>query len=364
MKNGSCHGLSLGLVGPLPPPAGGMANQTLQLKALLEGEGIAVTLVQVNAPYRPAWVGNLRGLRALFRLLAYVVKLWRVAGRVRMFHVMANSGWSWHLFAAPAIWIGRWRGIPVLVNYRGGEAEAFLARSAPQVLPSLRRASVLVVPSGFLGGVFGKFGLTTEIVPNIVDLARFRRSEPQDREAARIIVTRNLEPIYDNATAIRAFALVRQRFASASLTIAGSGPERLALEDLARQLGVADAVAFPGRLDRDGMAGLYRRAAIALNPSKVDNMPNSVLEALACGVPVVSTDVGGVPYIVRDGVTALLVPPSNPEAMANAIMRLLDQPELADSLRQAGLREAQKYSWPAVRDRLLSLYLRLASQAE
>jgi glycosyltransferase involved in cell wall biosynthesis len=93
-------------------------------------------------------------------------------------------------------------------------------------------------------------------------------------------------------------------------------------------------------------------------------MPNSVLEALASGVPVVSTAVGGVPFIVQDGITALLVPPANPEAMAEAIIRLLDQPALADSLRQAGLNEVQKYAWPAVRERLLSLYLRLVGHAE
>lgn len=362
MKQSHPLGLRLGLIGPLPPPTGGMAMQTQQLKTLLESEGIAVTLVQVNAPYSPAWVERLRGLRALFRLLPYLAKLWRTAGQVQLFHVMANSGWAWHLFAAPAIWIGRWRGIPVLVNYRGGEAEAFMARSAALVLPSLRKANVLAVPSGFLQAVFGKFGIAAEIVPNIVDLTRFRPSEASGDAAACIVVARNLEPIYDNATALRAFALVHQRFPSASLLIAGSGPERQALEELSRQLGIAEGVEFTGRLDRDGMAGLYRRATVALNPSLVDNMPNSVLEALASGVPVVSTAVGGVPFIVQDGVTALLVPPADPEAMARAILRLLEDPRLAGDLRQAGLSEVRQYAWPAVKERLLSLYLHLAGQ--
>jgi hypothetical protein len=85
------QGLRVGLVGPLPPPAGGMANQTRQLAELLGAEGAEVTLVQTNAPYRPSWVGRLTGIRALFRLVPYVVRLWQCAGRVQLFHVMANS---------------------------------------------------------------------------------------------------------------------------------------------------------------------------------------------------------------------------------------------------------------------------------
>ena len=141
-------GLRIGLVGPLPPPAGGMAMQTRQLAELLRGEKADVLLVPTNAPYRPAWVANWRGLRAVFRLLPYLVALWRAAGRSDVMHVMANSGWSWHLFAAPAVWISRLRRVPVVVNYRGGEAAEFLARSARGVRGTMRRTSRLIVPSG------------------------------------------------------------------------------------------------------------------------------------------------------------------------------------------------------------------------
>ena len=133
--------LHIAIVGPLPPPAGGMAGQTRQLAELLEREGATVRIVQSNMPYWPSWIARLRGIRAATRLVAFAASLWRVAGDVQILHVMANSGWSWHLFAAPAIWIGRLRGVRVLVNYRGGEAEAFLTRSLRWIRPSLRAAS-------------------------------------------------------------------------------------------------------------------------------------------------------------------------------------------------------------------------------
>ena len=351
-------GLRIGLVGPLPPPAGGMANQTRQLAELLRRAGATVTLVQTNAPYRPAWIVRVPVLRALFRLLPYLWALWQAAGRSSLFHVMANSGWSWHLFARPAIRIAAWRGVPVVVNYRGGEAATFLARAHASVKNTLARGTnLLMVPSGYLQAVFAKHHIEARIVPNIVDLDRFKPPLPGQRvRGAHLVVARNLEPIYDNATAIQALAALRLTHPEARLTIAGTGPEEPTLRALVASLGLVSAVELVGRLDRDEVAAVYREADIALNPSTVDNMPNSVLEALASGVPVVSTDVGGVPYIVKHGVTALLVPPRDPAAMAAAVQRLLDDPELADRLASAGLGEAQCYTWARVSAGLAALY--------
>jgi glycosyltransferase involved in cell wall biosynthesis len=342
--------LRIGLVGPLPPPAGGIANQTFQLAQLLRSEGACVELVRTNPPHWPAWIGSLRGVRAAIRLVPYLVRLWRAAGRVDLFHVMANSGWSWHLFAAPAIWMARLRGVPVVVNYRGGEAEPFLRRSIGLIRPTVARTSAVVVPSGFLQGVFARFGITSTIVPNIVDTVRFHPDPGRRRGAPHLVVARSLEPIYDVATALRAFARVHAAMPGARMTIAGAGPERTALEGLARELGIGSVVRFAGWLDRDAMAELYRTADIALNPSLVDNMPNSVLEAFACGVPVVSTRVGGVPFIVDDGVTALLVEPGDHVAMADASLRVLRDAALAARLAKAGLEEVQRYTWASVRD--------------
>ena len=93
-----------------------------------------------------------------------------------------------------------------------------------------------------------------------------------------------------------------------------------------------------------------------VNPSLADNMPNSVLESLASGVPVVSTNVGGVPYLVEHDKTALLVPPQEAAAMADAILALLTDPEKAGRIREAGIEAVRQYTWPKVRERLLDTY--------
>ena len=352
------RGLRLTLVGPLPPPAGGMANQTHQLAELLGDAGAEVRVVQSNAPYWPAWVSRIPVVRAVFRLVPYLVRLWLACGRSQLVHVMANSGWSWHLFAAPAIRIASWRGVPVVVNYRGGEAATFLQQSIRRVRPALALAAVIAVPSGFLRKVFGDHGIATEVVPNVVDLDRFRPLAGRRAAAAHLVVTRNLEAIYDNATAIRALERVRRTRHEARLTIAGTGPEEQALRALAHELGVADAVHFAGRMDRDAVAALYRDADIALNPSTVDNTPNSVLEALASGIPVVSTDVGGVPYLLENGKTALLVRPRDPEAMADAVLHLLNHPTEATRISTAGLASVGQYTWSQVCPVLTDVYTR------
>jgi len=337
-----------------------MANQAQQLLRLLQEEGVQVEAVQINRPYSPDWIKHLWGLRALFRLIPYMFNLWQTAGRVSLFHILANSGWSWHLFAAPAIWIGWMRGIPVIVNYRGGGADAFFNRSWRFVYPSLKQASLIIVPSGFLEDVFSRRGVATVVVPNIIDLSRFsslqNKSSEVQRVYPRLLVARNLEALYDNATAIRAFHIVRNEYTEAQLTIVGDGPERDSLKKLVSELELSDAVKFTGKLDNAELPALYQATDISLNPSLTDNMPISVLESLASSIPIVSTNVGGVPYLLEDGRNGLLVPPKNPDAMANAILKILNDLVLAKSMRQAGIAYVKQYTWARVKPILFSVY--------
>ena len=353
--------LHIGLVGPLPPPSGGMANQTLQLATLLREEKIQVEVVQTNAAYKPRWVGKISVVRAFFRLAFYMINLWNVAGRVDIFHIMANSGWSWHLFTVPAVWIAKLRGVPTVINYRGGEAEKFFSKSFKYIKPTLNASTNIVVPSRFLEDVFSKRGVTTQIIANIIDLDRFNSTENKSKRfAPHLLVTRNLELIYDNETAIRAFNEILITYPSAQLTIAGTGPELGNLQSLVGQLGLSQKVNFTGRVDTQQMPALYQSADVMLNPSRVDNMPNSILEALASGVPVVSTNVGGIPYMVEHEDTALLVDPEDHMAMASAICQVLEDKQCQQNLVNSGLALVKQFSWSEVSQHWLSLYKKLA----
>lgn len=350
------------IVGPLPPPSGGMANQCEQLVRLLSNDGLQVDLVRNNPPYRPAWVGRVPVLRALCRLLPYLAQLRRACASAQVVHVFANSGWAWHLFAAPALWAARLAGTPAIVNYRGGLADSFLQDAPRHVVHSLRGVALRVTPSAYLQRVFRKHGIAAEVVPNIIDLSRFSPRARRDfGDAPRLLVARNLEPIYDIPTAIRAFAQVRRRHAGATLTVAGSGPELPALQALVTRLELGAAVRFTGRVENAAMPDLYAEADCVLNPSTVDNMPISLLEAFACAVPVISTCAGGIPDMLEHGVTGLLVPIGDADAMAAQACRVLEDRSLAARLTSAALAEAERYSWPRVKALWLDAYQRAAA---
>lgn len=348
--------MKIGLVGPVPPPAGGMAMQTLQLKELLQGEGLHVEMLATNGPYKPAFAEKLKGIRALFRLLPYLFGLWRLCSRVELIHLMANSGWSWVLFSAPCLLIAKLRGTPVVVNYRGGEADTYFAKNAWHVRPVMRLATKVIVPSRFLEHVFARYDLQTVVIPNIVRLERFTGERLSTHDGAHLVITRNLEPIYGIPTAIKALAIVSEKYPQAHLSIAGSGPQLEELTALVCALNVSDNVSFLGRLDRDGIDLLYRSADILLNPTTVDNMPNSLLEAMAAKVCIVSSDVGGVPFMVEQGETALLTPVGDEHAMAKAIGRLLDDKLLQKRLVTAAYDSVQSCAWPVVKSQWLSTY--------
>ena len=352
------------LVGPLPPPSGGMANQTKQLRQLLIASGIEVRLVQVNAPYQPAWIGKIRLLRAFFRLVPYKIKLWKACKNADFMHIMANSGWSWHLFAAPAILIGKLRGLKVIVNYRGGEAASFFASDYRWVKPILKKADQVIVPSGFLEKVFLERDIQPILVPNIINLDRFSPADDKENQqrlknAPHFIVTRNLEAIYDIPTALKAFAIIFKEYPNATMTVAGSGDELANLEQLSEELKINKAVVFSGRIANEKLPALYQKSQFMLNPTTKDNMPISMLEALASGIPCISTNAGGIPYLVEDKVTARLCDIGDAEKMAELALILLDDLEQYQQLRANGLKMIKNFTWSEVSQKLFKVYQRL-----
>ena len=135
------------------------------------------------------------------------------------------------MFVTPAMIIARMRAVPVIVNYRGGNADSFFSKDSGFVLRMLAQVSMRVTPSVFLQRVFARHGLSAEVIPNIIDLSRFKPKLPRSfGDSPHIVVTRNLEPIYDIPTAIRAFAVIKKSFAGAKMTVAGSGPELAKLQ--------------------------------------------------------------------------------------------------------------------------------------
>jgi len=140
---------------------------------------------------------------------------------------------------------------------------------------------------------------------------------------------------------LRAAAKVIFKTPDAAFLIVGDGSQREALEQLARSLGISHRVVFTGQ--RDDVPELLAVMDVLVLPSLYEGLPNAVLEAMAAGKPVIATPVGGTPEVVEDGITGLLVPPRDPEALAEAILALLQDRERAEAMGRAGRARVEKY---------------------
>ena len=301
---------------------------------------------------------RIKYVRTVATSIAYVASLIRTIPRYDVVHVFSASYWSFLLAPTPAILIGKWLGKRVVVNYRSGEAEDHLRRWSRTAIPTLRRADAVVTPSGFLVDVFSRFGVRAESISNFVDedAVRLRR---RTSLAPVFLSNRNFQALYNVPCVLRAFAVIQARIPEARLIVIGDGPERARVHDTARALELRN-VQFVGAVAPTEMGRWYDEADVYLNASDIDNMPNSIIEAFACGLPVVTSNAGGIPYVVQHERNGLLVPCGDHEGLAAAALRLLDEPALAQRLIAEGLRDVeQQYTWGAVSDRWAALYHRL-----
>ena len=179
------------------------------------------------------------------------------------------------------------------------------------------------------------------------------RSDPGVEPPVGVTVA-NFRAIKGHEDLLHALALIVE---PPRVCLVGDGDDRPRMESLARELRVAGTVEFLGALA--DLSPVYLQAQFAVLSSLGEGLPNVVLEAMACGLPVIATDVGGTPELVEDGVTGFLVPPGEPAALAAALVRLAGDPDLRTRLGAAGRHRAEAFSWPACRDAHVRLYTSL-----
>jgi glycosyltransferase involved in cell wall biosynthesis len=192
------------------------------------------------------------------------------------------------------------------------------------------------------------------VIPNGLDLRRY--APPPAREAIRrVVMVANLRAEKGHDTLLAAIPAIAARHPDATFTFAGAGPRRDALETLARALSVDRRVRFAGEC-RD-VPALLAESDLFVLPSRSEAFPNAVIEAMAAGLPVVASDVGGIPEVVRDGVTGRLVTPDDPRALADAVIGLMDDPAGAAGLGAAARAGVERYSIDRMVDAFEELYL-------
>lgn len=241
-------------------------------------------------------------------------------------------------------------GLSQILVLRGGGLARFAVRRPGSLERLLARADRAVAPSPYLADVLQTARHPVEVIPNPVSLADYQ-FRLRDHVGPDLAWLRSLRSLYNPQMAVRALGRLRERHPEAHLTIYGldrrDGTGE-SLRSLVSGAALEGSVELAGAVAKHDVGRYLARHDIFLNTSRVDNAPVSVLEALATGLPVVSTRVGGIPYLLEDARTALLVDSDDDASMAHAISRLLDEPGLAARLSRSGRELVENFTWEHV----------------
>jgi glycosyltransferase involved in cell wall biosynthesis len=242
--------------------------------------------------------------------------------------------------------IGR---LPLVLVLHGGNLPELAAQNPKRIRRVFGRAGFLVAPSEFLAYEIGRCGFEIRVIPNVLDLEKYR-FKSRAKILPRLIWMRSFHEIYNPQMAIETLAELKKSYPAATLVMAGKDKGlETECRQLAKRLNVGDAVSFPGFLDDEKKAEEFSKADVYLNTNRIDNMPVSVLEAAAFGLPVVATRVGGVPFLIKDRENGMLCENENPLSMVKSVVSLLENPRLTEKISRNGRKLANRSDWQEVK---------------
>ena len=308
------------------------------------------------------------------RCIAFL-KLLCKARRYDILHIHACSYWG----MVPAVFgilAGKlWRK-RTIITYHGGGAEEYFVKHAAFVRRWLGRANQVVVLSGFLKEIFDQYQIPCVVIPNVVILCP--QTECTTTIAPKFISIRHLEPLYNIPCILQAYEQVLKVYPNATLDILGRGSQREELEAYVEEHQLT-GVTFVGQVPNQQIYDYLAKADIMLSAPKIDNMPVSLLEAMNAGLLVISSRVGGVPYMINDGLgfsgaensaaettassphrpkrpTGLLFESDNAQELADQMIWALEHPEEVKQMIAQAQTDVQKYTWENVKQQLLKVY--------
>lgn len=321
------------------PGVGGISGQVEILQRKLREEGHAAEIFSTKGSF-------------LWRLRLFC-RLRKVAQEYDVLHIHCCSGWGF-LPAVVGVTVGRQLGKRVVLTYHGGGGEKFFEKHTCLVSHYLLRTDANIVLSNFLGKVFDRHQLPYTIIPNIIELEESLYRE-RTEITPRFICTRAHEPLYNIPCILRAFQKAVANLPEATLTLVGDGADHETLMQLSRELNLKN-VTFTGRVDNSEIYRQLDTSDILLSAPTIDNMPVSLLEAMNAGLLVISSNVGGVPYMVEDGKTGYLFPSDDSDTLAALMIKAVQQPSASIAIIHNAREAVNAYRWENIRQQLYTTY--------
>ena len=252
--------------------------------------------------------------------------------------------------------MAHWLGIPYVPILHGGNLPSRIKRSRGMADQLFGRSHVNVVISDYLKMALDEYHFNYRIIYNNILLSDYvfkarRMLRPN------LIWVRSFHKIYNPGMALRSLEKIRQQLPEATLTMVGPDKDGTleACKILAGQLGLTDGIKYTGRLSKKEWLALSDGCDIFINTSNIDNQPVSIIEAQALGFPIVSTNAGGVPFLISNNENGLLVDVDDSDGMSSAILQLIENPALAQRLSESARESAEKYDWSVIGEKWKAL---------
>ena len=299
----------------------------------------------------------------IFRLMDMLITILHKNSQYRVAQVDVYSGLAF-LWAEASCFLLRCLKKPYILALRGGSLPIFLKRSPGRVKRLLKSATVVTAPSHYLQENMRRYREDIVLLPNALDIEKYP-FRLRSISNPHLVWLRAFHNIYNPQMAPSVIANLYQSFPQINLTMIGPDKGDGTLQQTQIQiekLGLQRSIEIITGIPKAQVPGALANSNIFINTTNVDNTPVSVMEAMACGLCIVSTNVGGVPYLLDDGQDALLVPPDDPDAMAAAVRRILTEPGLAERLSSNTRRKAERFDWSAILPQWQSLFLEAANR--
>lgn len=275
------------------------------------------------------------------------------APKYDVIHVHACSGRGF-LPAIVGISVAKLCHRRVVLTYHGGGAETFFSKHTSLVRFFLERTDYNIVLSGFIGSIFQKHQIPFKIIPNTIELDE---SVFRTREIIHphFICIRSHTSTYNIPCILKAFEIVKEQLPDATLTLIGDGPLHDELKRMVQDAHLSD-VSFVGRVDNKQIYSYLDGADVMLSSPIIDNMPMSLLEGFNAGLLVISSKVGGVPYMVENGENGLLFDSGDASQLADCMFAAVKDPIQTKEMIKNAHASLMQYSWGSIREQLLPLY--------
>jgi glycosyltransferase involved in cell wall biosynthesis len=304
-------------------------------------------------------------LYKLPRLIDMIYKMWRWSKEFRVAHLDVYSGpaFFWAEAATASL---RFMNKPYILSLHGGNLPDFGQRWPGRVRRLLAGAAAVTCPSPYLFQSMRSYRQDLMLLPNPLEISMYK-FQIRKKPSLKIVWLRAFHGIYNPSLAPLTLARLVETYPEVSLTMVG--PDKgdgsfQHTQKVSENLGISEHITYPGKIQKSQVPYWMNKGDIFLNTTNFDNTPVSVMEAMACGLCVVSTNVGGIPYLLDHETDALLVPPDDPEAMAAAVRRILIEPDLAERLSRNARKKAEHYDWSVILPQWEELLLSIGEQGK